>query len=217
VDREDRSARTLIGGKVVRGSLQLSVRQVDRAQYRVKSAATEARRLIIEHPRLTGWDLAGDHADVELTEYAYRVPVMVPPGASVETEIALEQTVSEYYAIADLGTDSLVYYAEAEALGPALRAELKRLSGLRAAIEGHRDMLKRLDTAKQRLFDDQSRVRANLGEVPQGSDLHGRYLAKLAQQEDELDRIATEIASTGDAIAAAEAALADAVAKLEVQ
>ena len=78
------------------------------------------------------------------------------------------------------------------------------------------DALKRLDTAKQRLFEDQQRVRANLGEVPQGSDLHGRYLAKLGQQEDELDRIATEIATTGDAIAAAEAALADAITKLEV-
>ncbi|MGD9536211.1 MAG: DUF4139 domain-containing protein [Alphaproteobacteria bacterium] len=217
VDREDLSAQTLVGGKASRGSLQLSVRQVERSQYRIKSAATEPRRLVIEHMRLPGWDLVAGHADVELTESAYRVPVTVPPGATIETEIALEQTVSESYAIGELSTDSLVYYAEAGALDPALRAELKRLSELRGTIEGHRDTLKRLDEAKQRLFEDQARVRANLGEVPQGSDLHGRYLAKLGEQETELDRIAAEIATTGDAIAAAEAALAEAIGKLDVQ
>ena len=45
----------------------------------------------------------------------------------------------------------------------------------------------------QAVTEDQTRLRANLREVPQTSPLHKRYLDKLGQQEDEVEKYRAEV------------------------
>jgi hypothetical protein len=45
----------------------------------------------------------------------------------------------------------------------------------------------------QAITEDQARLRANLREVPQSSPLHRRYLDKLGQQEDEVEKYRADI------------------------
>jgi hypothetical protein len=45
----------------------------------------------------------------------------------------------------------------------------------------------------QAVTEDQSRLRANLREVPQTSPLHRRYLDKLGKQEDEVEKYRAEV------------------------
>jgi hypothetical protein len=45
----------------------------------------------------------------------------------------------------------------------------------------------------QAVTEDQGRLRANLREVPQSSELHKRYLEKLGKQEDEVEKYRADI------------------------
>ena len=45
----------------------------------------------------------------------------------------------------------------------------------------------------QAITEDQTRLRANLREVPQPSPLHKRYLDKLGKQEDEVEKYRAEV------------------------
>ena len=45
----------------------------------------------------------------------------------------------------------------------------------------------------QAITEDQTRLRANLREVPQSSPLHKRYLDKLGKQEDEVEKYRAEV------------------------
>ncbi len=217
VDREQKSGRTVVGGAISKGSLRLSVRQSDATVYRVKSAAQEIRRLLIEHPRRDGWEVvepAGTNPD--MTDSAYRLPLDVAPGASAELTVRLERQILERTALTDLQDNALEFFAQAEYLDPPLRAAFERLAEQRATIASRRQEVARLERSTTRLFDDQKRLRDNLRNVPRDSDLHRRYLAKLTEQEDTLDRIATEIQAARDALKAAEDALAAEIRSLEL-
>ena len=76
--------------------------------------------------------------------------------------------------------------------------------------------LDHLGTARQRIFEEQERIRENLRRVPSNSALQRRYLQKLDAQEDEVERI---LAARDDAQAAlddAQAALTRYIAGLKL-
>lgn len=216
IDREDRSARTVVAGKITQGSLQLSLRESQTTLYRLKSSAAEARRVVIEHPRLSGWDLAPGHPNAELVEHAFRLPLDLAANAKLETEVSLERTIGQSYALIDMGVETLVYYAESGELDPKLRDAFTKLAVKRAEIDDLRRRLDRLEQEKARLFEDQSRLRENLSRVPSESDLHARYLTKLAAEETELDKLGLEAEATRDALVKAEAVYAEMIRTLEV-
>ncbi len=57
------------------------MRQRQTTQYRLKGPAEETRELLIEHPRLAGWDLEEpDPKAATLTESHYRLSVSLKAG-----------------------------------------------------------------------------------------------------------------------------------------
>jgi len=217
VDRESESASQIVRGSISRGLLRLSVRQRETTTYRIKSAAKEARALVIEHPRRPGWDLAEPEIkEPELTETAYRIPGEIDAGGTATVAVALERTTLEQVAILDLPVDRMQAYASARELSPEIRAAFERLAGLRAEVERHRSTLARIEQDRSVIYQDQERLRDNLGRVPRDSDLYNRYLAKMSEEEDRLDGLAGEADTAQAALEDAEAALADAIAKLDL-
>ena len=63
---------------------------------------------------------------------------------------------------------------------------------LKGAIERQDRRLEQLKANRRRIFEEQKRIRDNLGRVPSNSDLHRRYIEKLGVQEDNLERLAAE-------------------------
>jgi predicted nucleic acid-binding Zn-ribbon protein len=99
---------------------------------------------------------------------------------------------------------------------PAVKAALQKLSDLQQ---------KAADTAAQRalkeqrvsdISNDQSRIRANMDRLSQGSDLYKRYVKTLSDEEDELAKLRDDIAKLRDAETAQRKAVADFIQTLEV-
>jgi hypothetical protein len=217
IDRETDSESRIVRGAISRGLLRLSVRQREATTYRIKSSAKEARTLVIEHPRRAGWELVEPEVEEpELTETAYRLPSEIAAGASRTVVVALERTTQQQVAIADMTRDRMVAYAGMRELSPEVRRAFERLAELRAEVERHRTALERIEQDRNVIYQDQERLRDNLGRVPRDSDLYQRYLDKLSEEENRLDALALEADREQTALEAAESALADAIAKLDV-
>ncbi len=217
VDREVDTARTIASGAISEGVLRLRVRQRETTTYRIEPSGGDDRRLVIEHPRRAGWDLvAPDDGDVELTDTALRIPVAIAAGEARTLDVTVEQPIVERIALVDMSHRRLLAFADSRDLDAPLRQAFTRLAELRAVVDRRRAEIERLQVSRDEIYQDQDRLRENLGSVPRDSDLQRRYLDKMTQQEDALDQLDVADNQAQDDFAAAERALFDAIRELEI-
>lgn len=217
VDREDGYAQAIGRIKAHDGVFEIETIERQTTTYRVAAPAHEARRVVIEHPRMPGWTLAAPEGEgVELTDTDHRVPVSLAAGTERTLDVVLEHVTWQQVAIADVDADMIEIYATDGMLEPDARKALESLFDLRRQVERAREALLHLDERRARLFEDQDRIRENLERVPQGGDLARQYLAKLAQQEAALGRLERDYEAARDELAALEAALAERIAALTI-
>ena len=131
-------------------------------------------------------------------------------------ELTLERPRVQRLQLINVTTAQLVAYARYRELDPSVHRAFERIAELRRAIEGHERRLQQLGQTRDRIFQEQKRIRDNLGRVPHNSDLQRRYLTKLDGQESELERILEALGATEAAHGRAQAALADYLADLEL-
>jgi hypothetical protein len=134
IDREERSEETLSRAKIEGGLLHV-VRTARRVTtYTIAGAAREPRVVLIEHPRLDGWELAAPREDVEATSDRYRIRREVGAGETVRLDVVLEQPLTETIAIADLSAEKLELFVSSREIPEPLRKALARVAELRAAV-----------------------------------------------------------------------------------
>lgn len=218
VDQNERVSQTMTLAKIVSGALQLTRTERRATTYTIVGAAREARSIIIEHPRLTGFELAPseDFTVVELTSKYYRLRKEIPAGGKVTLTVTLERPLSESVVLTDLSSERLAAYVTSSELPRAVRAALSRIADLQAKVTGKRATLDKLLAERTQITDDQARLRENLKAVPAGSDLYKRYLATLEQEEDRLQALRGEIAAAETAVADARQALAELIRGLTI-
>jgi hypothetical protein len=218
VDRDERVSQTLTVAKIASGLLQLTRTERKATTYTIVGAAREARTLIIEHPRVTGFELAPseDFTVVELTATHYRLRRQIPAGGKIKLSVILERPLSESVALTDLSKERLSAYVTSSELPRAVRQALSRIADLQATVAGKRATLDKLLSERAQITEDQARVRENLKAVPAGSDLYKRYLVTLEQEEDRLEALRGEITAAESAVAAARQALAEVIRELKI-
>jgi len=218
IDRADSQSQTLSKARLADGVLQLVTTDRAATTYTIAGAAHEARRVVIEHPRRAGWELvpfaAGGPA-VEATADAYRLATDVPIGKTVTITVTTERPRQERFELVNLSPQQVEFYAAAKELPAELRQAVAKLAGLRAAVAEREQLVSRLEGSQEELEKDQQRLRDNLQAVGQGSDIGRRYMAKLSEQEDRVEKLARDLADARAAVDAAQQALADTVKGLK--
>ena len=208
VDREVQGKRTIGQGSIQRGVFRYVVTERQSTTYRFKGAKLEARSLIVEHPRIAGWQLVSPpEREVELTDGFYRLKGELPKDGTARLDVVLEQPRQESVAIAQVARDQIAAWANAEELDKPLRDAFAQLARLQAEADRSGRRLDELGQNRKRLFEDQGRLRENLARTPANSDLHRRYLAKLNEQESELEKLDLDTAKAREAEAKAREAV----------
>jgi hypothetical protein len=217
VSREARSRDLLTRATISRGVLQLTRLDQQVTVYRLKAPAQEARALLIEHPRHPDWQLATPaEKDVELTRDRYRIPVTLKPGEEQTVEVVVQRPRTDSVSLTDSPTPILAAYSRTGALDEKVRRALEALVAMRGDVDREERALAELEAARKTIHEEQERLRANLNAVPGAGDLRQRYLEKLKQQEDELEKLGADIGAARARITAARGRLADAVAGLDL-
>jgi hypothetical protein len=217
VDREDRSTRRTARGRIVDGTFELTVTERATTIYTIEAPALEARTIIIEHPRWApDWGLVEPAEAVEATPTHYRIRRELAAGETMELPVTQERPVLQVYDMLSLTPSDIEYFIADTDIPEEVRGALGRLGELKAAVEDRSRDLDRLEASRRTTVDDQGRTRANLDAVPEDSDLYRRYVAKLSDQEDAIERLDGEIGTARETLAAAQGALVAYVRSLRI-
>ncbi len=102
IDREERGEEVFSRAKIQGGVLEIvrTARKV--TVYTIVGAAREPRVVLIEHPRIAGWDLAEPREGVETTSDRYRIRREVAAGETARVTVSLEQPISHAVALTGL-------------------------------------------------------------------------------------------------------------------
>jgi hypothetical protein len=216
IERDGQQTQRLATGTIAGGVLQYSRVLRQTSTYRIHGPAKEPRQLIIMQRRLMGWALTKpDAKGIELSEGYYRVPFQLPGGDVVQVaEIAQEQTQQQELRLLDANNDQIRVFAQATEFDAKTREALTRILQLQQAVSEAQRKLTQVDTEKQQIVQEQSRLRDNLARVPANSDLQRRYLTTLDKQETDLEALATRRAEAEKAVETARDALRGYVSQL---
>ena len=217
IDREHKATQRILKGRINKGLLELTYSDGQTTVDRIKGPAHEPRRVLLEQPLQPGWKIiAPGPEDVERTEGHYRIRKDLAAGGEATVEVTLQRTRLQSIQLARLTAQQIVAYTKTGELDPGLRRAIAKLGELRHALDQHQRELAHSTQGRKRIFEEQTRIRNNLGRIPSNSDLYRRYLKKLNQQEDALERLDRNAADAQAKIDAAQDALTDYIARLEL-
>lgn len=217
IDRESKGRQRVLKGRINRGILEISMSDEQTTLYRIKAPAREPRPVLIEHPVRPGWEIITPKlTEVDRTEGHYRIRKDLAAGAEVTVAVTLRRPRLQTIQLTRATDQQLVAYTRTDTLDPKLRRALAKIGDLRETVAERSRRVERLAASRKKLFEEQQRIRNNLGRVPHNSDLQRRYLKKLNLQEDELELLNAETERAQRDLDAARHALTRYIANLDL-
>jgi hypothetical protein len=217
IDREEKAEQTISKATMANGIFKASIVDQRTTVYTLKGAAKEDRRIIIEHPRQAGWELiTPDPKAAEMTDIAFRVPVDLKAGAIVRQTITTQWARLEEQLLADLDVNVIIAYAGNANLTQAQRNAFNRIAEMKRMMESLLDQTQAESNARDRVYQEQNRIRENIKAVPPGSDIQARYLKSMSELEDQAETHKRNIDKLEQQLVAERQKLADYVAGLQL-
>jgi hypothetical protein len=207
----------IIALKIVRGSLFLQKKYIDATKYRINNKRDQKRPLLIEHPLSVGWDLIEPKEASEKTADLYRFRVTAEPRKATAFMVKLQRVGEETVILSNLDERGIGIYLSQRAITSKVRDALKKLSDMQSELSQIRAQIAALETRRKEITEDQNRIRENMKTVAKTSESYSRWERKLASQEDELDKIHTQLESFKASQMQKRQAIGEYLAGLEVE
>ncbi|MBI1210017.1 MAG: DUF4139 domain-containing protein [Alphaproteobacteria bacterium] len=217
IDRDDKSEKTIANATLANGVFKASVVDERTSVYTIKGAPKEDRKIVIEHPRAPGWNLVTpDPKGAEMTPDRWRIPVAIGAGQTVKFTVVTQWPRDETQQLVDIDLDTVLAYASNARLTEAQRDAFTRIGEIKREIAGLDSQIDTEGQARDRVFEDQQRIRQNIQAVPAGSALQQRYLRSMSDLEDQADAHKRKIDQLEREKAAQQRRLADYVGTLNL-
>jgi hypothetical protein len=217
VDRDEKVEQTISKATMANGIFRASIVDQKTTVYTLKAAQNEDRRIIIEHPRFQGWELVTpDPKAAEMTDIAFRIPVDLKAGSILRQTVTTQWARAEEQLLTDLEVDVILAYAGNTNLTQAQRNAFSRMADMKKAITTLQSQLQVETGARDRIYQEQTRIRDNIKAVPAGSDLQARYLKSMGDLEDQAETRKRTIDLLDQQLAAERQKLADYVSGLQL-
>jgi uncharacterized coiled-coil protein SlyX len=199
--------QTIVSANVRAGVLQLQKKYRIETNYTFRNKSKTEKTVWVQQPRNSSFDLVAPEKADETTQSEYRFTVKVPAGQTVKFPVAVERVAGEAVALTDMNLDLLISYTRNAQLSDPVRNALEQIVEKRRAIVATQERIARLEKELQEFQQEQSRIRDNLRSVKDGTELHTRYLQKLAEQETQIETLQKQLADARDDLAEQQKAL----------
>jgi hypothetical protein len=213
--REQQGTRAISKGAIAQGVLTLTRTQRQTTVYKIAAPVNEARKVIIDHPKLAGWTLVAP-SGTEETAGAHRLAVALKAGEAQTVTVALEMPVLETLRVADMADAQIAEVTDTRSVATDIKnafADLARLRRVLAQRQGEEEQIKAKIAT---LATDQARIRDNLERVDRDSGLHKRYVEKLNEQETQFETLQVTADKAAESSRAASAAVDAFIASLTI-
>jgi hypothetical protein len=186
------SESTIQSGKIVKGVLNLTMKDVFTQDYAAESKADKDKTLIIEHPVRQGWKLVAPEKADETTETLYRFRGKVAAGKATKLTVKQEFVRGEAIAISPLDVDALAMYTRNGQIPKQVRDALAGALAARQAMADTERQIAERQQRIQQITQEQNRIRDNMKTVDSKSDYYQRLLKKLNEQETSIEKLQGE-------------------------
>ena len=192
----------LVSAKIVKGVLQVETKQLYTRSYRAHNSGERDKTLIIEHVRRNDFNLVDTQKPIETLPNLYRFEGAAPAGKVATLSVKEEYVSSTSYGL--LGNDygTLLSVWRSGELPAGVRDALAKAAQLRQAVmDTEREINARVQRLAQ-ITQEQTRIREDMKTVSANTPYYTRLLAKLNDQESEIEKLQRErdeLASRRDA------------------
>ena len=129
----------------------------------------------------------------ETARDVYCFELKVPAGETAKQTVTEERDLTSTALLTNSPDEQVRLFLQSPVVSDKVKAGLKKAQELRWEWGKTQREIAEQQRQLQAVTEDQTRLRANLREVPQSSPLHQRYLDKLNKQEDEVEKYRAEI------------------------
>jgi hypothetical protein len=179
--------------KAVKGILHTTTKLRETKTYTVKNRNAQDRIVLIEHPVRAGFHLVSKDKPAETARDVYRFELKVPAGQTAKETVTEEHDIGSAVQLTNSPDEQIRVFLQSPVVSEKVKAGLKKAQELRWEWGKTQREIGEQQRQLQTITEDQTRLRANLREVPQSSPLHKRYLDKLGKQEDEVEKYRAEV------------------------
>ena len=168
--------------------------------YKIKNKTKEAKKLYLDHPKTSGYEITNSPVKPEETPNYWRFKLDLKPNDAIKFKISERSESYTNYYIYNYSKENLLkrvsFYVQKKFIDMELEVKLSQIGeliGKRNSLKTTRD---RLQDAKYEMEQDQSRLRENirvLGNTTQENSLREKYVKKLADQENNFENMLAEI------------------------
>jgi hypothetical protein len=165
--------------------------------YAFNNLTDRAKTVYIEHPYDKGekWQLVKTARPAETTEKYHRFKVIVAPKTTTQFSVSEELPESHTYALNNITTNDIQVFVKSNYLTPEMKQSLEGVAELKAQVAATSREIAEKQSEINTITKDQERMRENLralGKTEEEKQLVQRYVAKIAQGEDQLERLRQE-------------------------
>ncbi|HEX4142443.1 MAG TPA: hypothetical protein VHY91_02745 [Pirellulales bacterium] len=179
--------------RLVKGVLHAERKQSRTHKYKVKNSDKKARTVLIEQPIETGWKLTEPKEPTEKTRTLYRFACEAEPGKTTVLAVAEEHLVSQQIAVSNVDDNSIRFFQAQKVISPQAKAALEKIVELKTALADLVNQRQQVDGQIKTIDGEQQRIRQNMPQLDRDSDLYKRYVKKLDEQEDTVERLAAQV------------------------
>lgn len=195
--KEDEANERATMTQFINGEMRVHYKQSKATTYTLTNLTDRAKTVYVEHAydKNSKWQLVKTAKPAETTDHFYRFKVSVPPNASTQLTVTEELPEVTTFAITTVTTNDIEIYVKANYLTSQMKQALEGVVELKSQISSLNRQVSEKQLEITGITREQERMRENLkamGKSEEEKQLVQRYVGKIAQGEDQLERLRQE-------------------------
>ncbi len=220
--KEDEDNEKAFMTQFINGEMRVHYKQSKATVYTLSNITDRPKTVYVEHPydKNSKWQLVRTAKPVETTEQFYRFKVTVAPNSSAQLAVTEELPEVSTFALSNVTTNDIAVYVKANYLTPQMKQALEAVVELKSQIAALNRQVNEKQSEINAIGKDQERMRENLkalGKTDEEKLLVQRYVGKIAQGEDQLERLRLEEKKLSEERSALQRQLDERVRKLTME
>lgn len=199
VDSDKTEQRTDIQAiKLVRGVLEITNKSVSTQIFQMQNKSEVTKTIVIEQPKIGGWDLVDDVKPTEKTDTLYRFERKLDAGKSDELKVSQQSISYQRIGLVDSNVDSLLWYVRHGKTSDAVKAALQKAIDLRQQQAEFDRQINDANAQINAISQEQNRMRENMKTVDKNTPYYSRLMKKLDEQESQIEGFQTKVKELTD-------------------
>jgi hypothetical protein len=186
--------------KIERGIIQATHLIQQSKVYNAKNRTEHDRLLVVEHPYRPEFNLVSETKPAERARDVYRFEVPVAAGKTGSLTVTEEHSQGQQITLSNTDDQQIRLFISTNTaiLSEGIKDAVSKALELKGKLVLTQQELAQANRKLNDIVQDQTRLRANLKEMPPNADAYKRYLKKFDDQETEIEGLRDQIKKLQD-------------------